>query len=507
MRVLFAAAEIYPLAKTGGLGDVAAALPRALADLGVDVRLVMPAYPQALDTASNKSDGPVVEDGIGGRAQLIEARTPDSALPVWLVHAPSLFARNGGPYGDEAGIDWPDNAQRFGRASRIAARIAAGACGWFPDVVHANDWHFGLLPMLSERAGGKSAASVFTVHNLAFQGLFPRATHATLSLPDAAFTPGGVEFHDQLSFLKAGIRYADEITTVSPSYAREILTPESGCGLDGLLRARAHVLSGILNGIDESLWNPATDSVLPARYSVGNLAGKRVCKAELQGILGLDVEPEVPLIAFVSRLTDQKMADIVAEAIPALLKRRVQFASLGRGDRAIEARLMEAAECYPGRAAVRIGYEERLAHRFFAGADILLHPARFEPCGLSQLYALRYGAVPLVRHVGGLADTIVDGNEAALALGTATGFSFRHENADDMLACVDRALRVYREPLAWRKMLRSGMSQSFGWGVPAGRYLDLYRKLAPDRLCPATTRPRAVVQPRRETNAATNAGE
>jgi len=481
MRILFAAAEIYPLAKTGGLGDVSAALPQALAALGLDVRLVMPAYPQALDAAVDKIDGPLVEDGIGGSARLIEARMPDSAMPVWLIHQPSLFVRNGGPYCDETGTDWSDNAQRFGHAGRIAAQIAAGCCGWLPDVIHANDWHFGLLPMLLAGARDRPASSVFTIHNLAFQGLFPKETHGGLGLPASEFTKDGVEFHDQLSFLKAGIRYAGRITTVSPSYAREIMTPEFGCGLEGLLRSRASAVSGILNGIDEAVWNPETDPVLAARYSARNMAGKRACKAELQRVLGLDAEPDVPLIVMVSRLTGQKMADVVAEAIPALMRRGVQFASLGRGDRAIETRLMDAAKCHPGRAAVRIGYEERLAHTFFGGADILLHPARFEPCGLSQLYALRYGTIPIVRHVGGLADTIVDGNEAALALGTATGFSFRHASADDMLASVDRALRIHREPIAWRRMLRTGMNQNFGWAVPAARYLDIYRELMPTR--------------------------
>jgi starch synthase len=493
MRILFAAAEIYPLAKTGGLGDVSAALPQALAALGLDVRLVMPAYPQALEGAIDKSEGPLVEDGIGGRARLIEARMPDSALPVWLIDEPSLFARSGGPYGDESGTDWADNAQRFGLAARIAARIAAGACGWLPDVVHANDWHFGLLPMLLAGPSGKSAASVFTIHNLAFQGLFPKETHGGLGLPPAEFTADGVEFHDQLSFLKAGIRHADRIATVSPAYAREILTPEFGCGLDGLLRSRGSAVSGILNGIDETLWDPETDPVLSSRYSARNMVGKRACKAELQRVLGLDIEPDLPLVVMVSRLTGQKMADVVAEAVPALMKRRVQFASLGRGDHAIETRLMDAARCYPGRAAVRIGYEERLAHTFFAGADILLHPARFEPCGLSQLYALRYGTVPVVRHVGGLADTIVDGNEAALALGTATGFSFRHPCVDDMLASVDRTLRIYREPIAWRRMLRTGMNQNFGWAVPAARYLDIYRELIPTRGGIAAPRSRPIV--------------
>lgn len=479
LQLLFASAEIYPLAKTGGLADVSAALPQALRELGVDVRLCMPGYPAALDKVKRKSNGPTVADGIGGEAQLIDARMPDSGLPIWLLRAPALFEREGDPYRDHEGVDWHDNALRFGGACRVAAAIAAGACDWVPNIVHANDWHFGLLPALLRHARHCSAKSIFTIHNLAFQGCFPPETCQALDLSAFEFTPDELEFYGNVSFLKAGIRYSHRITTVSPSYSREILTPQFGCGLDGLLRVRVHTLSGILNGIDEHLWNPATDRALAAQFSLRSMAGKKACKIHLQRTLGLEVEPDVPLVVFISRLTDQKMADVVADVIRELLRRRIQFAALGMGDHEIEARLTRAVQRYPGRAAVQIGYDEDLAHRFCAGGDILLHPARFEPCGLTQLYALRYGTVPVVRHVGGLGDTIVDANEAAIGLGNATGFSFRDPTPDSLLACLDRALALYREPLTWRRMQRAGMSQSFGWDAPARQYLTLYQRLAP----------------------------
>lgn len=479
LRLLFASAEIYPLAKTGGLADVSAALPQALREMGVDVRLCMPGYPAALEMVEHKIGGPTVDDGIGGQAQLIDARMPDSGLPIWLLRAPALFERDGDPYRDYDGVDWPDNAHRFGHASRIAAAIAAGACEWIPNIVHANDWHFGLLPALLRSTRYSTVKSIFTIHNLAFQGCFPPETRQSLGLSGLAFTPGALEFYGSVSFIKAGIRYAHRITTVSPSYSREILTPEFGCGLDGLLRTRVRELSGNLNGIDERLWNPATDPALAAQYSPRSMAGKKTCKSHLQRTLVPELDPDVPLVVFISRLTDQKMADVVADAIPELLKRRIQFASLGRGDHEIEGHLVSAVRNYPGRASVHIGCDENLSHQFCAGGDILLHPARFEPRGLSQLYALRYGAVPVVRHVGGLGDTIVDANEAAVGLGNATGFSFREPTAHSFLTGLDRALALYRVPVTWRRMQRAGMSQSFGWDAPARQYLKLYRRLVP----------------------------
>ncbi len=481
MRVLFASAEIYPLAKTGGLADVSSALPQALAELGIDVRLVMPAYPHALASAVEKS---VVAELPGvnreKRTRVIQARMPDSGLPVWLVDCPALFDRPGSPYRDQEGRDWPDNAQRFALFCRVAERLAVGELvpGWRADIAHANDWHAGLLPVLLG-ARQTRPATVFTIHNLAYQGLFPSSIMPSLGVAKDLFTADGLEFYGQVSFLKGGIGFSDRVTTVSPSYAREILTPDYGCGLDGLLRHRGSRTSGILNGVDYRIWNPAKDRHLPAAFSAGDLSGKRVCKAELQRELGLDVDPDVPLVVWLSRITGQKMADVVAQALHAILERDVQLAVLGEGDPAIEAQFREAAQHYPGRLAVRIGHEEPMAHRFYAAGDLLLHPTRFEPCGLTPLYAMRYGTLPLVRHVGGLADTVVDATEWTVRAGNATGFAFRDLNAVAMLACLDRALAFYARPVSWRKIQRRAMSREFGWNISARRYIALYRKLAP----------------------------
>ncbi len=483
MRVLFASSEIYPLAKTGGLADVSAALPLALAEMGVEISLLMPGYPPALAAAANKSVVAEIADLAGvGVTRLIEARMPDTGLPVWLVDCPTLFDRSGGLYQDERGVDWLDNAQRFALFSRVAALIATGDL--VPerraDVVHANDWHTGLVPAYLEAHPGERPATLFTIHNLAYQGQFSTTVFPDLGLPAEIFTSDGIEFYGGVSFLKAGIRYSDHLTTVSRSYAQEIMTPEFGCGLDGLLRQREGHLSGILNGVEYRLWDPACDPHLPAKFGRHDLSGKRACKAALRDELGLAVAPDTPLLVYVSRVTDQKMADTVLDVLPAILERGAQFALLGRGDRRLEFRFQEIAQRFPGKLAARIGYEEPLEHRLHAAADLLLHPSRFEPCGLAPLYAMRYGTLPIVRGVGGLADTVTDADERTLRLGTATGFAFREPTAPAMLACIDRALAFYDQPVAWRKMQYRAMDQDFGWEASARDYLALYRKLAPE---------------------------
>jgi starch synthase len=482
MRVLFASSEIYPLAKTGGLADVAASLPLALAELGVEISLLMPGYPQAIASATKKSVVVEIPDLAGaGMTRLIAARVPDTDLPLWLVDCPTLFDRPGGLYQDERGLDWPDNAQRFALFSRVAALLSAGDLvpEWRADLVHANDWHTGLVPAYLEARPDKGPATLFTIHNLAYQGQFSGSVFPGLELPAEIFTADGIEFYGGVSFLKAGIRYCDQLTTVSPSYAQEIMTPEFGCGLDGLLRRRASQICGILNGVDYRLWNPTRDPHLPATFTRRDLSGKRRCKEALQAELGLAIEPDAPLIAYVSRITDQKMADTVLDAMPSILDRGARFALLGQGDPALEGRFRDAAQRYPGKLAVRIGHEEPLEHRLHAGADLLLHPSRFEPCGLAPLYAMRYGTLPIVRNVGGLADTVTDANENTLRLGTATGFAFREPTAPAMLACIDRAIALYGQPVAWRKMQYEAMDQDFGWDSSARDYLALYRKLAP----------------------------
>jgi starch synthase len=482
MRVLFASAEIYPLAKTGGLADVSAALPQALATLGVEIHPFVPGYRQALALAAHKSVVAELEPfGGSGPARLVAARLPDSGQHIWLLDCPHYFDRSGGPYRNEAGDDWPDNAERFAYFSKVAADLAMGRVlpRWHADVVHGNDWHTGLLPLLLRAETGARPGTVFTLHNLAYQGLFPIEVGDRLGLPADALTADGLEFYGRISFLKAGIRYGDRLTTVSPSYAEEILTQEYGCGLEGVLRERAADLTGILNGADYMVWDPLDDPHIAAPYDLRDLAGKRDCKEQVRAELGLD-EDGSPLMVWLSRITHQKMADCLAEALPSIVARGAQLALLGDGDRWLEERLSDAVRPYGGRAALRIGYEEPLAHRLQAGGDVLLLPARYEPCGLSQLYAMRYGTLPVVRATGGLRDTVIDAREETLRLGVATGFTFDEASAESLLGGIDRALALYRNPLAWARIQRRAMTQDFGWDASARRYFDLYGSVAPN---------------------------
>ena len=483
MRILFVSSEIYPLAKSGGLADVSAALPMALTDLGADMHLLLPGYPLALETAANKSVELEIADFMSsGPTRLIAARPPDTGLPLWLIDCPALFRRPGGLYQDVHGADWPDNAKRFAVLSHAAALLARGAWlpDWHADIVHANDWHAGLIAPLIAFAAGKKPGTVFTLHNLAYQGTFPPTVFPDLSLPESIYDPDGVEFYGKVSFLKAGIRYSDQITTVSPTYAREALTPDFGCGLDGLLQSRRQDFTVILNGVDYGIWDPTNDRHLPQSYGPRSIAGKRRCKEDLQHALNLDPVPDVPLLIYMSRMTSQKMTDVLLEALPAILDRGVQLAVLGKGNPSLEEQLQSAGRRYAGRVATRIGYDEDLAHRFQAGADSLLHPSRFEPCGLTQLYAMRYGTLPIVRRVGGLADTIVDANDRTMRDGTATGFTFEEATAVSMVEALDRALSIYRQPVLWRKVQRTAMVRDFGWEQSARRYLEIYRRCALD---------------------------
>lgn len=479
-RVLFVSSEVFPLAKTGGLADVSAALPAALADLGVDIRLILPAYPGVLDRVSGLSRHTVCLRNFPGvgEVHLAAARLPDTGLPLWLVICPTLFEREGGLYRDRNGEDWPDNAIRFAILNHAAWRVATGEADpdWRADVIHANDWHAGLLPLFAAARPVPCPGTVFTIHNMAFQGLFPYDTVASLGLPRAE-DAASMEFFGNISFLKAGIAHADRLTTVSPTYAREIRTPEFGYGLEGLLQQRARDLTGILNGADYSVWDPAGDRYLPCAYSHADISGKRACKSLVQEELGLDVEPERPLIAFLSRVTHQKMADVVIEALPRLVEDGVQFALVGEGERALEQEFEVLANRHPGRVAAHIGYDEAVAHRLQAGADMLLHPSRFEPCGLTPIYAMRYGAVPIVRHVGGPADTVEDAQAEAISRSLATGFVFHDPTAADMCACLERAIAMYRQPLSWRRIQLEAMRQDFGWGRSAERYLAIYQSL------------------------------
>ncbi len=471
-RVLFATSELFPLAKTGGLGDVAAALPATLGVLGAEVRAILPGYVSALDTACCKRRLAALPDG----GTLLLARTPDTGLPVYLIDRPDLFRRAGGPYQDADKRDWPDNLRRFAAFSAAAAAVAldGDGAGWRPDLVHGNDWHTGLLMAFLSLRGAPRPASVFTIHNLAYQGNFPLPDARALGLPDRLLTADGAEFYDQLSCIKAGIRYADRITTVSPGYAREILTAEHGAGLDGLLRARAADLTGILNGIDSGTWNPAGDLALAVPYDAEHLRGKAIDKAALQHELGLDPALDRPLVIGVNRLTHQKMADVVLATLPMLLAQGVQVALHGQGDRGLEAALAALA-AKESRLAVRIGYQEALAHRMHAAADIALTPARFEPCGLTTMYAMRYGALPVTRRVGGIADSVCDVDAGGSAVRGGPGFIFAEPTPDALAGAVHRAGTAFRDKPAWQALQRRAMRMDFGWKRSAGRYLALYR--------------------------------
>ncbi len=482
-RILFAASEVYPLIKTGGLGDVAGALPAALKGLGCDVRLVIPAYRDALACAPRlRQVARLPLPGTGLTVDVLETRLPGTGVKTWLIdHAPA-FDRPGNPYLDSQGRPWTDNAMRFalyGRALGALALDAAGI-GWRPHVVHANDWQTGLAPALLQLERERPA-TVFTIHNLSYQGLFPYETFVALGLPPALWSSEGLEFHGQLAFIKGGLALADRLTTVSPTYAREIQTPAFGYGLDGLLRHRADRLRGILNGIDERVWNPADDRHLVQPYSRGRLAHKLENKRALQRECNLTPQAQAPLAATVGRLVEQKGTDLLLEALPALLALGLQVVVLGAGEPTYERELAALAERYRDRLHVRIGYDEAFAHRIEGGADLFLMPSRFEPCGLNQLYSLRYGTVPVVHRVGGLADTVIDAGEAELAAGIATGFVFDEPTMNALLHAVRRALALYREPRAWRRLMLAGMRQSFGWRRSAARYVQLYAELAAGR--------------------------
>src|SRR5438876_8443437 len=433
LRVLHVAAELYPWVKSGGLGDVAAALPPALIAQGVDVRLLLPGFRDFLDAFPGIIDITRLETPFAGeRVRVGLALLPGTESLAYLVDHPSFYDRPGNPYAGPDGSDWPDNHRRFGLFGWVAAELARGADrSWRPDLLHGHDWHTGLAPAyLAARPQGEGhVPTVFTIHNLAYRGLFPAALFPELALPPEFFSIDGVEFFGMLSFIKAGLFYADRLTTVSPTYAREIQTSAFGWGLDGLLRTRAGVLTGILNGVDTRFWDPGHDTILPRPYGPEDAAsGKRAAKIALRRRLGLGAFGNVPVFGVVSRLIPQKGLDLVLAGLPYIVAGGGQLALLGTGDSDLEQGFAAAAERYRGRVGVEIGYDESLAHLIIAGADVILVPSRFEPCGLTQLYALRYGTLPLVRRVGGLADTVVDETPANLAEGVATGFAFEGDS-------------------------------------------------------------------------------
>jgi len=486
LRILFATPEIAPWVKTGGLGDVSAALPAALAEAGLEVRVLVPAYPALLAAFPQRSLVARL-DQPGG--QLLPAAISHvelrPRLGLLLLECPACYERHGGPYQDRTGRDWADNAMRFGLLSKAAALLASRETplDWRPDVLHCNDWQTALAPAYLRYRHAPGAATVTTIHNLAFQGLFPAASREALDLPPAAMALDGVEFYGRISFLKAGLQHSDRLTTVSPTYAREICEPEHGFGLDGLLSyrrdRRGGDLVGILNGIDTAEWSPATDRSIAAPYSARSLALKQLSRAALGERLGLDLDADAPVLGIISRITLQKGVDLLIEAAPTLVARGARLAVLGSGDAGMEAAWRDLAAAHRGRIAVRIGFDESLAHLIEAGADMFLMPSRFEPCGLNQMYSLAYGTPPVVRATGGLADTVVDCTPATLANGTANGFSFVPATTHALLATVERAIEAWRAPEAWRSLQRNGMARDWGWDAPARQYADLYRSCLP----------------------------
>ncbi|MFE8034177.1 glycogen synthase GlgA [Thiohalocapsa marina] len=481
-NILMASSEAHPLVKTGGLADVASSLPAALRDLGHDARLIIPAYPQAVRLARelkrvSELRLPGLESGSSTSVRILQGLLPNCDLPVYLVEAPEHFCREGNPYTDVSGHDWGDNPERFMLFSRVVASVALGlqALNWTPHILHCNDWQTGLAPaFLSDQE--ERPAVIFTIHNLAYQGLFDRAVFDRLQLPPRLWSLAGLEFHQRLSFIKGGIVYADRVNTVSPTYAEEVRTTGNGCGLDGLLRQLDGRFRGILNGIDYRTWNPADDPALPQPYDAGNLHLKAENKLELQRLFKLPRAEDALVLGYVGRLVEQKGADLIAEILPQLLAEpNVQLVMQGSGDRAFERMLSEAGRAHPDRISVHVGYDETRAHLIEAGCDAFLMPSRFEPCGLNQMYSLRYGTVPIAHRTGGLADTIVDANAETLANRSATGFLFDEPSPEGLWQALQRALRTAREhPDQWRQLALTGMHQDFSWQASALAYETFY---------------------------------
>ncbi len=483
MRVLFATSEAHPLIKTGGLADVSGALPKALSQLkasdgNVDIKIVMPAYSAVLAKLKNIQ---VITNMfvLGQSCTLISGQMPDSDIGVIAIQNAALYERAGGPYSDENGIDWLDNALRFGVLSRVASLLCSSNSplqNWQPELIQCNDWQTGLAPAYMKLVDHSTTKSIFSIHNLAFQGNFDASWVSKLDLPLAHFNISGFEYYNQLSFLKAGLFYADQLSTVSPNYAHEIQTKKFGFGLEGLLKTRSKDLTGILNGIDTTDWNPATDVHLSKNYSNARITGKKAVKQMLQQQLGLQIDASAPLLGVVSRLTHQKGLDLLPEIIPKLVKQGSQFAILGSGDKALEASFSDLAERFPKQVSMNTGYHEHLSHNIMAGSDIFIMPSRFEPCGLNQLYGLAYGTPPVVSLTGGLADSVCDMNQLSLKNNLATGFVVKNVSITSLLVTIERAIQTWTDKKAWRQIQKNGMQRDVSWNSRAIDYLALYKK-------------------------------
>ena len=478
LRVLSVASEVFPFIKTGGLADVAGALPIALNGAGIETRTLLPAYPSV---KAMVGEGKVVcrfPDLLNTEAAIRAVSA--EGLDLLLLDAPTLFDREGGPYITPGGYDHPDNWKRFAALSLAGARIAQGAIeGYAPDILHAHDWQGALAPAYLAMAGERRAKTVLTIHNLAFQGNYPKAIFPELGFPKEAWSIEGLEYYGNVGFLKAGIHAADRVTTVSPTYAREILTPSGGMGLDGLLRGRGDAVKGIVNGIDIDAWNPARDTLIEAPFSLLDLQAGGKTRAAIEAEFELEAADE-PILAIVSRLTWQKGLDVVAEIADEIVERGVRLVIVGTGEPLIEGAFEALRTRHPGRVGVRVTYDEALSHRVQAGADAILIPSRFEPCGLTQLYGLRYGCIPVVSRVGGLADTVIDANHAALQKGAATGLVFDRPEPDAILASIDRLVELFAKPAEWALLQKAAMTSDVSWTTSAALYAKLYEDLTKD---------------------------
>jgi starch synthase len=485
LKALSVASEIFPLIKTGGLADVVGALPGALAQENIQVRTLVPGYPALLAKLDKTTPAHEYASLFGGPAKLLAAKAGE--LDLFILDAPHLYSRTGNIYLGPDGLDWPDNALRFAALARVAADISKGATtNWAPDIIHAHDWQAALAPAYLHYDAGQRPGTVVTVHNLAFQGHFPADLLATLELPPESLVIDGVEYFGGIGFLKAGLQFADRITTVSPTYAREIMTPTSGMALDGLLRHRAAVVEGIVNGIDVDVWNPQTDRHLPKTYSAARINLRASNKTALQRRMDLAPTADGPLFGVVTRISSQKGLDLLLGALPILLELGGQLALLGAGERTLQEAFAQAARTHAGAVGCIFDYDEEVAHLVQAGSDFILVPSRFEPCGLTQLCALRYGAPPIVARVGGLADTVIDANEAALAAGVATGLQFAPPAVDQLAYALRRAATLYSDASIMRRLRLNGMGSDVSWSGPAKRYAALYQEIATARAGSAT---------------------
>jgi starch synthase len=473
MKVLHVAAEIFPFVKTGGLADVVAALPVAQRALGLDTRYLVPGYPAVIQSLEHAQV--VCELGAifgAAKVKLLRGQLRGNPLPAYVVDAPYLYARSGNPYSDAKGREWSDNLQRFALLGWVAAHLASGEldADWIPEIVHTHDWHAAMACAYIKAHPVSRVRCVHSIHNMAYQGLFASKDFHLLGLPISMMMSHGLEFHGHVSFMKAGASYSDRLSTVSPSYAREIASEEFGHGLDGLVRSRAGQVHGILNGVDTSIWNPATDPLLQAHYDNSAMQGKAKCKELLQDGFGLAIDPHAPLLCAVSRLTSQKGLDLLLEALKQVLEVNSEHAAQcvvqGEGDIVLQEGFDALAAAYPGRVAFFAGYDEAMAHRIIAGADMMVVPSRFEPCGLTQLYALRYGTIPVVRQVGGLADTVDE----------QTGFLFGPASSAALLDAIRKALAAFEQPLRWSAMQEAGMHKDYSWAASAQEYVQMYQE-------------------------------